>query len=179
MRELEQAIQALLDLSAADLVRFAWGRDSTTVQDMLPPMPVFEGRLVVSHLCQVRHEQEAALVHLEMAATPDPELPQHIYQQGSGVWCEVQLPVLSTLYWIAKGHDAPTSPYEWWIGGRRTLQWFFRTITLPALSASTLLKSELPGLLPLVPFTRDTSAEIMEIVKRQLPTAASREQREQ
>lgn len=179
MHELEYAIQVLLDLSTDDLVRFAWGRDGTTVQETLLPLPVFGGRLMVSHLCQVRHEQEAALVHVEMSATPDPKLPETIFRQGSWAWCEMQVPVLSTLYWLVKGQDAPTSPYEWRIGGRPRLQWFFRTITIPALSATTLLNSELPGLLPLVPFTRDASAHIIAIARQQLPTVSPRGRFEQ
>ncbi len=119
---------------------------------------------------------EAALVHLEMSAIPDPKLPEFIFRQGSGVWCEVQLPVLSTLYWLAKGYDAPLSPYEWWFGNRRTLQWFFRTINISALSASTLLSAELPGLLPLVPFTQDANTEIVDMAKRQLPTTGPQRQ---
>lgn len=175
MSELEQAIQQLLDVSTADLVRFAWGPDGTVIQTTLPPMPVFEGRFVVSHLCEVEQDHEIALAHIVMQAMPDPALPQHIFQQGSGVWCETNLPILSTLYWLAKESPAPPSPYEWWFGERRTLQWFFRTIEIPELSASKLLRAELPGLIPLIPFTRDASAEIVTVARRQLPTAASRE----
>ena len=110
MTTLEQAIQTLLDTRAADLVRFAWGHEGTTFEEALPPMPVFEARFVVSHLCRVQHGREVGLVHLQMQATPNALLPESIFQQGSGVWCETHLPILSTLYWLAKGHPAPSSP---------------------------------------------------------------------
>lgn len=142
-------------------------------------MPVFDGQLVVSHLCRVYHAHEVGLVHLEMRAIPDPTIPESIFEQGSGVWCETHLPVLSTLYWLARGHAAPSSPYQWIIDGRPTLQWFFRTVDITSLSAATLLETELPGLLPLVPFTQDADSTIIERARQQLPTALPRKQIEQ
>lgn len=179
MTTLEQAVQTLLDISAADLVRFAWGHEGTTFEEELPPMSVFDGRFIVSHLCRVQEEHEIGLAHLEMRAIPDPMIPEWIFRQGSGVWCETHLPVLSTLYWLAKGHVPPPSPYQWVIGGRPRLQWFFRTVDITSLSAATLLNSELPGLLPLVPFSQDADSKIIERAKHQLPTALPSEQVEQ
>jgi|GEM_PF-5150225 len=153
MTTLEQAIDTLLNLSAANLVRFAWGQKGTTFQEVLPPMPVFEGQMVVSHLCRVQHGHHIGLVQLQMQAAPNPLLPESIFEQGSGVWCETHLLVLSTLYWLAKGHAPPSSPYQWVIDGRPTLQWFFHTRDITHLPAASLLETELPGLLPLVQFT--------------------------
>jgi len=171
MITLEQAMETLLDLSAADLVRFAWGQKGTTFQEVLPPMPVFDGQFVVSHLCRVRHGHQIGLVHLQMQAMPNALLPESIFQQGSGAWCETHLPILSTLYWLAEGHVAPSSPYQWVIDGRPTLQWFFRTKDITRLPAASLMNSELPGLLPLVPFTRDADSKLIERARQQLPTA--------
>lgn len=179
MITLEQAIETLLNLSAADLVRFAWGQKGTTFQEVLPPMPVFDAQFVVSHLCRVQHGHQRGLVHLQMQATPDPLLPEMIFQQGSGVWCETHLPVLSTLYWLAKGQIAPPSPYQWVIDGRPTLQWFFRTIDITRLPAVSLLNSELSGLLTLVPFTRDADSQLIERTRQQLPTALPKHHLEQ
>ncbi|HEY7348332.1 MAG TPA: hypothetical protein VH599_08445 [Ktedonobacterales bacterium] len=179
MTTLEQAIQTLLDTRAADLVRFAWGQKGTTFQKALPPLPVFDAQVVVSHLCRVQHGHNIGLVHLQMQATPNPLLSESIFEQGSGVWCETHLPVLSTLYWLAKGHAPPSSPYQWMVDGRPMLQWFFRIIDITSLSAATLLHSELPGLLPLIPFTQDADSKTIERARQQLPTALPRKQIEQ
>jgi len=61
----------------------------------------------------------------------------------------------------------------------RELQWFFRTKDITRLPAETLLNTELPGLLPLVPFTQDADNKIIERARQQLPTALPRKQMEQ
>lgn len=174
MTEIEQAINTLLDMSAADLARFAWGKKGYIVQKILPPIPATHGRpITVEHLCRVRHHDEEALVHLEVCATPSPNLSRLIAAKGARAFLETNLTPLSTLYWLVKDQPPPRSPYQMW---RQTHTWLFDTVDIPRLPASTLLEAELPGLLPLVAFAQDTSAAIIETARRQLPTGAPRQQ---
>ncbi len=170
MSELEQALKTLLDVSAADLARFAWGKEGFIVRDVLPPIPASEGRpIAVEHLCRVQRH----IVLLEVCAAPVPDVSRLIAAKGARAFLETRLTPLSTLYWLVKDQPPPPSPYPQW---RQTRTWRFDTVDIPRLPASILLEAELPGLLPLVAFAQDASAAIIETARRQLPTGAPRQQ---
>lgn len=65
------------------------------------------------------------------------------------------VPVVSCVIYLQKSKDVPRSPFVRTLpGGRVTTRFYYTSIELAKIEAETLLATNRPGLLPLLPFTK-------------------------
>ena len=178
MGTMDQGFKAWLDLCKDDVLPWAMGTPVTilgTFPKELAPAP----QLLPDSFYRARVEKHECLVNIEAQATIDPTMGRRMYEYGSRARLESGLPVFSVALWLFKdpqGHRPPRSPYKEFIGQRLRATWEFENIELYRLSADAIMKAKAIGLLPLLPFTKDATAAMVEQAMRRVKEEAPAEQ---
>lgn len=150
---MDQGIKRLLERHPADLLAFAV--PGAAYLGSLPGDLAMEPQRVLDLLMRVRYQGVECVVNIEAEAQPRAEIARRCFEYGARASIVTGLPVLSVVLWLQPGGTPPTSPYEMRVGDRLTALWHFTGIELYNVSAESLFTRGLPGLFPLVPFTRD------------------------
>ncbi|HKV85359.1 MAG TPA: hypothetical protein VJN88_12445, partial [Ktedonobacterales bacterium] len=160
MAEMDQGIKRLLQSHPADVLELA-----LPGVEYIEPMPVevaTEPQLLMDTLFRVRYRGVECAVNVEAQAYPDPAMPRRCFEYGSRASVVFGVPVLSVVLWLERGGPVPTSPYQMVVGDWVQATWQFTNIEVYTLSAADTVASEHLGLLPLVPFMRESGLTVIE-----------------
>jgi predicted transposase YdaD len=176
MAEMDQGIKRLLQTHPADILALAL--PGVEYVEPMPAEVATEPQLLMDTLFRVRYEGVECAVNVEAQLYPDPTMPRRCFEYGSRVSVVSGLPALSVVLWLERRGAVPKPPYEMRVGSWLQATWQFINIEMYELSAREALENAHPGLLPLVPFMRESDLTVIEsaarIVKeRSAPAEAS------
>lgn len=166
MAEMDQGIKRLLQTHPADVLELA-----LPGVEYLEPMPsevATEPQLLMDTLFRVRYRGVHCAVNVEAQAYPDPAMPRRCFEYGSRASVVFGIPVLSVVLWLERRGTVPASPYQMLVGDWMQATWQFINIEVYNLSAPAIVGTDHLGLLPLVPFMRDSSVEVIESAARRV-----------
>ncbi|HEX6800803.1 MAG TPA: hypothetical protein VF116_24030 [Ktedonobacterales bacterium] len=173
MPDMDQGIKRLVQTYAADFLALAL--PGAEYLGTIPIDVATEPQLTLDTLLRVRYHGVECAVDLEAEARPKPDIGRRLFEYGARATIVSGLPVISVVLWLEPDGAAPSSPYELHAADRLVATWHFIGIELYQQAAEMLLGSGLVGLLPLVPFTRDVTRDVIErtadLVKETAPEA--------
>ena len=164
MAEMDQGIKRLLQSHPAEILALA-----LPGVEYLEPMPAevaTEPQLLMDTLFRVRYEGVVCAVNVEAQLYPDPTMPRRCFEYGSRVSVVTGLPALSVVLWLERRGAIPAPPYEMRVGSWLQATWQFTNIEVYDLPARDILAAGQPGLLPLVPFMRESDLTVIESAAR-------------
>lgn len=172
MAEMDQGIKRLIQTRPADVLALAL--PDVEYLGTLPVDVATEPQLVLDTLLRVRDRDVICAVDLEAEARPTGDIGRRLYEYGARASIVTGLPIISVVLWLEANGVAPISPYELRTPSHLVANWHYIGIKLYDLSSQALLDLGLPGLLPLVPFTRggadlDTIERTAELVQQRVP----------
>jgi hypothetical protein len=107
-------------------------------------------------LLEVIQNERQMLVHMEFQSREDEDLAQRLLEYNVLATREHGRPVLSCLIYMRKDSKIAESPLVWELPtGQKVLYFHFIVIKLWEITAEELIQTNLIGLLPLVPLTKD------------------------
>jgi predicted transposase YdaD len=178
MGAMDQGFKAWLDLCKGEILTWIMGTPVTVLGAFpkeLAPAP----QLLPDTFYRVRVKKQECLVNIEGQTTIDPTMGRRMYEYGSRADIDSGLPVLSVVLWFfqdQQGRRPPKSPYKRIIDGRVVATWEFINIELYRLTPDAIMETGVVGLLPLLPFTKGATPELIEMAMRQVKEAAPAEQ---
>lgn len=124
-------------------------------------------------LLEVTLNGEDMLLHIEFQSTNDPTIGERLLAYNFEAKREHKLPVHSCVIYLKNVGIVPESPLRWKLpNGREVLLFHYESVELGKLSAETLRRTGLTGLLPLLILTKDgATREVVEEVISRLQTA--------
>lgn len=164
MAEMDQGIKRLLQSHPADILALAL--PGVEYLEQLPAEVISEPQLLMDTVFRVRYEGVECAVNVEAQLYPDPTMPRRCFEYGSRVSVVTGLPALSVVVWLERRGAVPKPPYEMRAGSWLQATWQFINIEVYELPASDMLKIGHPGLLPLVPFMRESDLNVIESAAR-------------
>ena len=107
-------------------------------------------------LLDVIQNERQMLVHMEFQSREDEDMAQQLLEYNVLATREHARPVLSCLIYLRKDSKIAESPLVWELpNGEKILYFHFIVIKLWEITAEELIQTDLTGLLPLVPLTKD------------------------
>jgi hypothetical protein len=124
-------------------------------------------------LLDVIQNERQMLVHMEFQSREDEDLAQRLLEYNVLATREHGRPVLSCLIYLRKDSRIAESPLIWQLpDGQKILYFHFIVIKLWEIKAEELIQTDLTGLLPLVPLTKDGGQyEIIDEIATKLAAA--------
>jgi hypothetical protein len=122
---------------------------------------------------------QECLVNIEAQTAIDYGMGRRMYEYGSRASLDSGLSVFSVVLWLFKdkqGRRPAKSPYRMYVGNRLRATWEFENIELYQLPPDAIMNAGAVGLLPLLPFTRGASADMIEAAMRRVKDEAPTEQ---
>jgi hypothetical protein len=174
MAAMDQGMKAWLDLCKEDVLPWVVGEPVEylgTFPTEIAPAP----QLVPDKFYRVRVASRECLVNIEVQTDIDSEMDRRMYEYGSRATLDSKLAVFSVILWLNKDkqrHRPPKSPYKLYVGNRLRATWEFENIELYRLPPSAIMNTGAIGLLPLLPFTKDASAKMIENAMRRVKDEA-------
>ncbi len=155
MDEGDQSFKRLFLLQVGALLKWLLGE----IKDITPLSTdlATERQLLPDALYRAVYQGFPCVANVEVQSEPDEEIPYRMYIYAARAMHEYRLPVISIVIWVFNRGPVPTSPYQVWVGSRFCGEWHFDSIKLYEQSPQALLDAGLPGILPLVPLTKDAS----------------------
>ena len=128
-------------------------------------------------LLEVTLNGEDLLLHIEFQSTNDPSIAERLLAYNFEAKREHKLPVHSCVIYLKNVGIVPESPLRWNLpNGREVLQFHYESVELWKLSAESLRRTGLTGLLPLLILTKDgATREVVEEVIAGLQAAEKKE----
>lgn len=166
MGEVDQSFKRLFLLRVDALLQWLLG-DVRDVQPLLPDLAT-ERQLVADTLYRVIFEGVLCLVNIEIQSEADPDMPRRLYLYAARASNQYKLPVISIVMYVFHRGTVVPSPYEMRVGSWVSGHWNFHNIELYRLPPEQLLNAGLPGILPLVPLTKNARLEDAEEAMRRL-----------
>lgn len=107
-------------------------------------------------LLDVLQNERQMLVHMEFQSREDEDMAQRLLEYNVLATREHKRPVLSCLIYLRKDSRISESPLVWELPtGQKVLYFHFMVIKLWEITTEELIQTDLAGLLPLVPLTKD------------------------
>src|SRR5579885_2097609 len=107
-------------------------------------------------LYQIRLNDQPMLLHLEFQRRRDPQMAQRVWEYNVLATCKFGCPVYSFVLYLKKDGSVAESPHQVCLhDGRQIHHFVFEVIKLWEVPTATLQRTDLPGLLPLLPLTRE------------------------
>jgi hypothetical protein len=124
-------------------------------------------------LLDVIQNDQQMLIHMEFQSREDEDMAQRLLEYNVLATREHGRPVLSCLIYLRKDSKIAESPLIWELpNGEKILYFHFIVIKLWEITAEELIQTNLTGLLPLVPLTKDDGQyEVIDEVATKLATA--------
>jgi len=160
MGEIDQSIKYLLQIDAANML--AYTVPGLTIEAPLPPEVAAGPQLLLDTLYRGKYKGVPCIIDLEVQLHGDPDMPRRMYEYGSRVSTEYHQPVLSVVLWLEQRGTYPEPRYEMLISDFVVCAWNYIDIKLFEMSARDIMNAGVVGLLPLVPFTRDSDSTVVE-----------------
>ncbi len=160
MGEIDQSIKYLLQLDAANML--AYTVPGLTIEATLPPEVAAGPQLLLDTLYRGKYKGVPCIIDLEVQLHGDPGMPRRMYEYGSRVSTEYKQPVLSVVLWLEQQGTYPDPRYEMAIGDFVVCAWNYIDVKLFEIPARDIMNAGVIGLLPLVPFTRDSDSNVVE-----------------
>lgn len=156
MGDLDQSLRRVAQLFPVEWVHFVLSDDTATYLGPAQIELANEPPLQMDTLFHVEVDGEECLIDLEAQAEADKKMGWRLYKYAARASSIFDLPVISVVLWLEKHGRVPTSPFEIRVGKRLLGTWYYVGIEVYNLRATDLLaKGEhMPGILPLLPFTR-------------------------
>jgi len=113
------------------------------------------------------------LMHMEFQSSEDEDMAQRLLEYNVLATREHGRPVLSCVIYLRKDSKIAESPLIWELpNGQKVLYFHFIVIKLWDITADELIQTNLTGLLPLVPLTKDGGQyEVIDEVATKLAAA--------
>ncbi|MBE3560006.1 MAG: hypothetical protein IMW89_12375 [Ktedonobacteraceae bacterium] len=122
-------------------------------------------QLETDTLLEVTFNDQPLLLHLEFQTYRDAEMPERLLRYNVLVRSEFGLPVLSCVIYLLKDGTVAARPLRWSVPSRREVLLFdYEVLEIASLTPEELLQAGQPGLLPLLPLTKEGARR--EIVKQ-------------
>ncbi|WP_052890260.1 hypothetical protein [Thermogemmatispora carboxidivorans] len=155
------SLKRLFSLAAQDLITFVLPGASHVQQAsgefvlaIDPPLTEL-GALYADALSTCTLAGKPLLIHLEFQSRADPSMPQRLLMYNILADRRFGYPVLSCVIYLRRC-GVPTTPYQRFLPDDSPVhEFYFRIVKLWELSAQALLARQLPGLLPLLPLSRE------------------------
>jgi hypothetical protein len=124
-------------------------------------------------LLDVIQNERHMLVHMEFQSREDEDMAQRLLEYNVLATREHGRPVLSCLIYLRKDSRIAESPLIWQLpDGQKIVYFHFIVIKLWEIKAEELIQTDLTGLLPLVPLTKDGGQyEIIDEIATKLAAA--------
>ena len=124
-------------------------------------------------LLDVIQNERQMLVHMEFQSREDEDMAQRLLEYNILATREHGRPVLSCVIYLRKDSKIAESPLIWELpNGQKVLYFHFIVIKLWDITADELIQTNLTGLLPLVPLTKDGGQyEVIDEVATKLAAA--------
>jgi len=124
-------------------------------------------------LLDVIQNERQMLVHMEFQSREDEDMAQRLLEYNVLATREHGRPVLSCVIYLRKDSKIAESPLIWELpNGQKVLYFHFIVIKLWDITADELIQTNLTGLLPLVPLTKDGGQyEVIDEVATKLAAA--------
>jgi hypothetical protein len=124
-------------------------------------------------LLDVIQNEQQMLVHMEFQNREDEDMAQRLLEYNVLATREHGRPVLSCVIYLRKENNIAESPLIWKLpAGQEMLRFYFIVIKLWEMVAEELIQTDLVGLLPLVPLTKDGGQyEVVDKIATKLATA--------
>jgi len=124
-------------------------------------------------LLDVIQNDQQMLIHMEFQSSEDEDMAQRLLEYNVLATREHGRPVLSCLIYLRKDSKIAESPLIWELpNGEKILYFHFIVIKLWEITAKELIQTNLTGLLPLVPLTKDGGQyEVIDEVATKLANA--------
>jgi len=107
-------------------------------------------------LYRVRFGEHPLLLHLEFQRRSDPQMARRLWEYNVLATCKFDCPVYSFVLYLKKDGQVAQSPHQVCLhDGRMVHHFHFGVIKLWEVPTASLLETGLPGLLPLLPLTRE------------------------
>ena len=176
MAEMDQGIKRLLQSHPADILALAL--PGVEYVEPMPTEMATEPQLLMDTLFRVRYEGVECAVNVEAQLYPDTTMPRRCFEYGSRVSVVTGLPALSVVLWLERRGVVPKPPYEMRAGSWLQATWQFINLEVYDLPARDILAVGRSGLLPLVPFMRESDLTVIEsaarlVKERSAPVEAS------
>ncbi|HEU0001750.1 MAG TPA: hypothetical protein VFQ36_12670 [Ktedonobacteraceae bacterium] len=141
------------------------------------PYQLKNWRLEVDALLKVEVEDEEMLLEIEFQTYHDSDMAERLLRYNVLARSEYKLPVLSVVIYLLKDGNVPQSPLIWKIPtGKGVLEFYFESIELGDISPVELISIGQPGLLPLLPLTKDgANRKVAETMFTELEAAGKTE----
>src|SRR5260370_3907575 len=108
------------------------------------------------YLLDVFQNERQMLVHMEFQSGEDEDMAQRLLEYNVLATREHKRPVVSCLIYLRKDSRIAESPLVWELPtGQKVLYFHFMVIKLWEITTEELIQTDLAGLLPLVPLTKD------------------------
>jgi hypothetical protein len=172
MGEIDQSVKYLLQLDAPNMLAFAV--PGLQVAEPLPSEIAAIPQLVLDSLFRGTYQEAPCIINLEIQLHGDLNIPRRTYEYSSRVGTQYNLPVLSIVFWLERHGTVPEPLYEQRLGDFAPLTWRYKNVKLFDIPARDIIRAEVIGLLPLVPFMSgadiDAVEEAAQVVKAKAPT---------
>jgi predicted transposase YdaD len=124
-------------------------------------------------LLDVIQNERQMLIHMEFQSREDEDMAQRLLEYNVLATREHRRPVLSCVIYLRKDSKIAESPLIWELpNGQKVLYFHFIVIKLWDITADELIQTNLTGLLPLVPLTKDGGQyEVIDEVATKLAAA--------
>jgi hypothetical protein len=124
-------------------------------------------------LLDVIQNERQMLIHMEFQSREDEDMAQRLLEYNVLATREHGRPVLSCLIYLRKDSRIAESPLIWELpNGQKVLYFHFIVIKLWEIKAEELIQTDLTGLLPLVPLTKDGGQyEVIDEIATKLAAA--------
>ncbi len=124
-------------------------------------------------LLDVIQNERQMLIHMEFQSREDEDMAQRLLEYNILATREHGRPVLSCVIYLRKDSKIAESPLIWELpNGQKVLYFHFIVIKLWDITADELIQTNLTGLLPLVPLTKDGGQyEVIDEVATKLAAA--------
>jgi len=107
-------------------------------------------------LYRIRFGEHPLLLHLEFQRRSDPQMARRLWEYNVLATCKFDCPVYSFVLYLKKDGPVAQSPHQVCLhDGCMVHHFHFGVIKLWEVPTASLLEAGLPGLLPLLPLTRE------------------------
>ncbi len=154
----DEGLKRLLRASPQDFI--SWLAPGATYQKMLLTELYRKldshRNVIADSMCLCRLHDQDVIVHIEFQSEGDRQMAMRLLEYNVLADREYSCPVLSCVIYVRRDYGIAASPLTRRLpDGSLVYQFHFLTISLWEHSAQELLEGNLPGLLALLPLTRD------------------------